>query len=144
MGIKISLVSYLILTHQTHQRVTNGNTALIGRLEIFGDFGEFGGLLYKKSPKERSKIMEGNKTAEKIEALKKKLEELHNQQLSEPTDVDMLLEYWDKEDTIVAEIKELSFALSMGIDIVAANSRTPADNIQYIIGTFGVEEERKI
>mgnify|MGYP000454918536 FL=1 len=88
--------------------------------------------------------MEGNKTAEKIEALKKKLEELHNQQLSEPTDVDMLLEYWDKEDTIVAEIKELSFALSMGIDIVAANSRTPADNIQYIIGTFGVEEERKI
>lgn len=88
--------------------------------------------------------MEGNKTAEKIEALKKKLEELHNQQLPEPTDVDMLLEYWNKEDTIVAEIKELSFSLSMGIDIVAANSRTPADNIQYIIGTFGVEEERKI
>lgn len=88
--------------------------------------------------------MEGNKTAEKIEALKKKLEELHNQQLPEPTDVDRLLEYWDKEDTIVAEIMELSFALSMGIDIVAANSRTPADNIQYIIGTFGVEEERKI
>ena len=88
--------------------------------------------------------MEGNKTAEKIEALKKKLEELHNQQLPEPTDVDMLLEYWNKEDTIVAEIKGLSFALSMGIDIVAANSRTPADNIQYIIGTFGVEEERKI
>lgn len=88
--------------------------------------------------------MEGNKTAEKIEALKKKLEELHNQQLPEPTDVDRLLEYWDKEDTIVAEIMELSFALSMGIDIVAANSRTPADNIQYIIDTFGVEEERKI
>lgn len=88
--------------------------------------------------------MKGNKTAEKIEALKKKLEELHNQQLPEPTDVDMLLEYWDKEDTIVAEIKELSFALSKGIDIVAANSRTPADNIQYIIDTFGEVEEGKI
>ena len=96
------------------------------------------------SPKERSKIMEGNKTAEKFEVLKKRLEELHNKQPPESTDVDRLLEYWDKEDTIVAEIKELSFALSMGIDIVAANSRTPADNIQYIIDTFGVEEERKI
>lgn len=88
--------------------------------------------------------MEGNKTAEKIEVLKKRLEELHNKQSPETTDVDSLLEYWDKEDTIVAEIKELSYALSMGIDIVAANSRTPADNIQYIIDTFGVEEERKI
>lgn len=85
-----------------------------------------------------------NKTAEKIEELKKKLEELHNQHPLEPVEVEKLLEYWDKEDTIVAEIKKLSFALSMGIDIVAANSRTPADNIQYIIGTFGVEEERKI
>lgn len=88
--------------------------------------------------------MEENKIAEKIEELKKKLEELHNKQSPETTDVDSLLEYWDKEDTIVAEIKELSFALSMGIDIVAANSCTPADNIQYIIDTFGVEEERKI
>lgn len=88
--------------------------------------------------------MEGNKTAEKIEVLKKRLEELHNKQSPETTDVDSLLEYWDKEDTIVAEIKELSYALSMGIDIVAANSRTPADNIQYIIDTFGVEDERKI
>lgn len=88
--------------------------------------------------------MEGNKTAEKIEVLKKRLEELHNKQSPETTDVDRLLEYWDKEDTIVAEIKELSYALSMGIDIVAVNNRTPADNIQYIIDTFGVEEERKI
>lgn len=88
--------------------------------------------------------MEGNKTAEKIEVLKKRLEELHNKQSPETTDVDSLLEYWDKEDTIVAEIKELSYALSMGIDIVAANRRTPADNIQYIIDTFGVEDERKI
>lgn len=88
--------------------------------------------------------MEGNKTEEKIRELEKELEELHNQHPLEPVEVEKLLEYWDKEDTIVAEIKKLSFALSMGIDIVAANSRTPADNIQYIIGTFGVEEERKI
>ena len=87
--------------------------------------------------------MEGNKTAEKIEVLKKKLEELHNQQLPEPKDVDRLLEYWDKEDIIVAEIKELSFALSMGIDIVAANSRTPADNKQYIIDIFGLADEEQ-
>lgn len=88
--------------------------------------------------------MEENKTEEKIRELEKELEKLHNQQSPEPKDVDRLLEYWDKEDTIVAEIKELSFALSMGIDIIAANNRTPADNIQYIIGTFGVDEEGKI
>lgn len=87
--------------------------------------------------------MEGNKTAEKIEVLKKKLEELHNQQLPEPTNVDRLLEYWDKEDIIMAEIKKLSFALSMGIDIVAANSRTPADNKQYIIDIFGLADEEQ-
>lgn len=85
-----------------------------------------------------------NKTAEKIEELKKKLEELHNQQPLEPIEVEKLLEYWDKEDTIVAEIKELSFALSKGIDIVAVNNRTPADNVQYIIDTFGEVEEGKI
>lgn len=88
--------------------------------------------------------MEENKTEEKIRELEKELEKLHNQQSPEPKDVDRLLEYWDKEDTIVAEIKELSFALSMGIDIIATNNRTPADNIQYIIGTFGVDEEGKI
>ena len=88
--------------------------------------------------------MEENKTEEKIRELEKELEELHNQQPPEPIDVEKLLEYWDKEDTIVAEIKELSSALSRGIDIIAANNRTPADNIQYIIGTFWVEEERKI
>ena len=85
-----------------------------------------------------------NKTAEKIEELKKKLEELHNQQPLEPTDVEKLLEYWDKEDTLVVQINELSSALSRGIDIVAVNNRTPADNIQYIIDTFGEVEEGKI
>ncbi len=88
--------------------------------------------------------MEENKTEEKIRALEKELEELHNQQPLEPVEAEKLLEYWDKEDTIVAAIKELSSALSRGIDIVAANSPIPADNIQYIIGTFGVEEEGKI
>ena len=44
----------------------------------------------------------------------------------------------------MAAIKELSSELSRGIDIVASNSPIPADNIQYIIGTFGVEEEGKI
>lgn len=88
--------------------------------------------------------MEGNKTEEKIRELEKELEELHNKQPPEPTDVEKLLEYWDREDTLVVQIKELSSALSRGIDIIAANNRTPADNIQYIIGTFGVEEEGKI
>lgn len=85
-----------------------------------------------------------NKTEEKIRELEKELEELHNQQPLEPTDVEKLLEYWDREDTLVVQIKKLSSALSRGIDIIAANNRTPADNIQYIIDTFGVEEERKI
>lgn len=88
--------------------------------------------------------MEGNKTEEKIRELEKELEELHNQHRLEPIEVEKLLEYWDREDTLVVQINELSSALSMGIDIVAANSRTPADNIQYIIGTFGVDEEGKI
>lgn len=88
--------------------------------------------------------MEGNKTEEKIRELEMELEKLHNQQPLEPVEVEKLLEYWEKEDTLVVQIKELSSALSMGIDIVAANSRTPADNIQYIIGTFGVDEEGKI
>ena len=88
--------------------------------------------------------MEGNKTEEKIRELEMELEKLHNQQPLEPIEVEKLLEYWDKEDTIVAEIKELSFALSKGIDIVAVNNRTPADNVQYIIDTFGEVEEGKI
>lgn len=88
--------------------------------------------------------MEGNKTEEKIRELEMELEELHNQHPLEPIEVEKLLEYWDKEDTIVAEIKELSFALSKGIDIVAVNNRTPADNVQYIIDTFGEVEEGKI
>lgn len=88
--------------------------------------------------------MEENKTEEKIRELEMELEKLHNQQPLEPVEVEKLLEYWDKEDTIVAEIKELSSALSRGIDIIVANNRSPADNIQYIIDTFGVEEEGKI
>ncbi len=88
--------------------------------------------------------MEENKTEEKIRELEMELEKLHNQQPLEPIEVEKLLEYWDKEDTIVAEIKELSFALSKGIDIVAVNNRTPADNVQYIIDTFGEVEEGKI
>lgn len=88
--------------------------------------------------------MEGNKTEEKIRELEKELEELHNKQPPEPTEVEKLLEYWDREDTLVVQIKELSSALSRGIDIVAVNNRTPADNIQFIIDTFGVEEEGKI
>lgn len=85
-----------------------------------------------------------NKTAEKIEELKKELEELHNQHPLEPIEVEKLLEYWDREDTLVVQIKELSSALSRGIDIIAANNRTPADNVQYIIDTFGEVEEGKI
>lgn len=88
--------------------------------------------------------MGGNKTEEKIRELEKELEELHNQQPLEPIEVEKLLEYWDKEDTIVTEIKELSSVLSSGIDIVAVNNRTPADNIQYIIDTFGEVKEGKI
>lgn len=88
--------------------------------------------------------MEENKTEEKIRELEKELEELYNQQSLEPIEVEKLLEYWDREDTLVVQIKELSSALSRGIDIIAANNRTPADNIQYIIGTFGVDEEGKI
>lgn len=88
--------------------------------------------------------MEGNKTEEKIRELEKELEELHNQQPPEPIEVEKLLEYWDREDTLVVQIKELSSALSRGIDIVAANNRTPADNVQYIIDTFGEVEEGKI
>lgn len=87
--------------------------------------------------------MEGNKTEEKIRELEKELEELHNKQPPEPIDVEKLLEYWDKEDTIVVQIKELSSALSRGIDIVDIHSY-PGGTTQYIIDTFGVEEAREI
>lgn len=88
--------------------------------------------------------MEENKTEEKIRELEMELEKLHNQQPLDPVEVEKLLEHWEKEDTLVVQIKELSSALSRGIDIIAANNRTPADNVQFIIDTFGVEEEGKI
>ena len=52
--------------------------------------------------------MEGNKTEEKIRELEMELEKLHNQQPLEPVEVEKLLEYWEKEDTLVVQIKELS------------------------------------
>ena len=88
--------------------------------------------------------MEGNKTEEKIRELEMELEKLHNQQPLEPVEVEKLLEYWEKEDTLVVQIKELSSALSRGIDIIAANNRTPAVTVQFIIDTFGGEEDGKI
>ena len=80
--------------------------------------------------------MEENKTEEKIRELEMELEKLHNQQPLDPVEVEKLLEYWEKEDTLVVQIKELSSALSRGIDIIAANNRTPADNVQFIIDTL--------
>lgn len=76
--------------------------------------------------------MEGNKTAEKIEVLKKRLEELHNKQSPETTDVDRLLEYWDKEDTITDQIKYLSIALSSEMDIVALQGIKETNHEEYI------------
>lgn len=60
-----------------------------------------------------------NKTAIKIEELKKELDELHNQNPCEPIQVDKLLDYWEKEDILAGQINELSRALDSGIDIVS-------------------------
>ena len=132
------------LTNKMNDDGTVGAPALYANIPIVTIKNEARKVDKEDEEKNVDVELEENKTEEKIRELEMELEKLHNQQPLEPVEVEKLLEYWDKEDTIVAEIKELSSALSRGIDIIVANNRTPADNIQYIIDTFGVEEEGKI
>ena len=80
-----------------------------------------------------------NKTAIKIEELKKELDELHSQKPCQPIQVDKLLDYWDNEDSLEGQINDLSRALDSGIDIVSLQEirDNPGKSVSQIAADFG-------